>query len=117
MEIGQIIRDVVENLDLRKAVIEVGLDYQVGIAGARLSAAQRQKLAIARCILKRPEILIVNQATAALDSVSQSTIEKNLTTCENVGLIWVEGRASLGFDYNVELDSGKVVYEGPPQPS
>lgn len=117
VEIGRLIREVVEKLDLRRTVMEVGLEYQVGIAGARLSAAQRQKLAIARCLLKRPEIMILDQATAALDGGSQNTIEGNLASAGDVGLIWVEGRASLEFDHTIVLESGKVVYQGPPQPS
>ena len=117
VEIGKLIRDVVEKLELRRTVMEVGLEYQVGIAGARLNAGQRQKLAIARCILKRPEVMILDQATAALDGSSQNTIEKNLVSLEEAGLIWVEGRANLDFDYQIVLESGKVVYQGPPQSS
>ena len=117
VEIGKLIRDVVEKLDLRRTVIEVGLEYQVGITGARLNATQRQKLAIARCMLKRPEVMILDHATAAMDEMSQSTIEGNLGSAEDVGLIWVEGRASLEFDHVIVLESGKVVYQGPPQPN
>ena len=117
VEIGNLIRDVVEKLDLRRMVMEVGLEYQVGIAGARLNAAQRQKLSIARCLLKRPQVMIMDQATAALDDASRATIEENLVSSEEAGLIWVEGRASLKFDYQIVLESGKVVYQGPPQPS
>lgn len=116
-EIGNLIRDVVEKLDLRRMVMEVGLEYQVGIAGARLNAAQRQKLSIARCLLKRPQVMIMDQATAALDDASRATIEENLVSVEEAGLIWVEGRASLEFDYQIVLESGKVVYQGPPPPS
>ena len=117
VEIGNLIRDVVQKLDLRRTVMEVGLEYQVGIAGARLSAAERQKLAIARCVLKRPEIMILDQATAALDAASQNVIERNLASVQDAGLIWVDGRASLEFDHTIVLESGKVVYQGPPQPS
>ena len=117
VEIGNLIREVVEKLDLRRIVMEVGLEYQVGIAGARLNAAQRQKLSIARCLLKRPQVMIMDQATAALDDASRATIEENLVSVQEAGLIWVEGRASLEFDYQIVLESGKVVYQGPPQPS
>ena len=117
VEVGKLIREVVEKLDLRRDLMGVGLEYQVGIAGARLSTAQRQKLAIARCVLKRPEILIVDQATTTLDLGSQNTIEKNLLSATDIGLIWVEGRASLEFDHTIVLEGGKVIYQGPPLPS
>ena len=68
-------------------------------------------------MLKRPEVMILDHATAPMDEMSQSTIEGNLGSAEDVGLIWVEGRASLEFDHVIVLESGKVVYQGPPQPN
>jgi ABC-type taurine transport system ATPase subunit len=56
-------RDVVVGPD---QVLEVGLDFEVGVGGARLSQAQRQKLGLARALVKRPDMLVVNDATAAL---------------------------------------------------
>jgi putative ABC transport system ATP-binding protein len=55
-------------------VLEVGLDFQVGVAGARLSGAQRQKLALARALAKRPALLIINEATQALDAGTQARV-------------------------------------------
>ncbi len=114
-QVGSLISEVVQKLGLRRAVMEVGLDYPVGIAGARLSGAQRQKLAIARGVLKRPDLFVVDQATAALDRVTQDKIMKNLFgEFEGRGLVWVLHRAELGaeFDYTVVLESGKVVEQG-----
>ena len=63
---------VIDDLDLRTAVMEVGLGFHVGIGGGRLSGAQRQKLGIARAIMKRPDVLILNEATGSLDGAAQS---------------------------------------------
>ncbi len=114
VEVGKLIREVIEKLDLRRAVMEVGLEYPVGIAGMRLSAAQRQKLAIARGMLKRPKVMIVDEATAALDAAAQTKIMKNLLLMKDRGLIWVLHRASLvkEFDHTLVLESGKVVQQG-----
>ncbi|MFQ5994468.1 MAG: ABC transporter transmembrane domain-containing protein [Acidiferrobacterales bacterium] len=114
-EVGALIDDVVEKLGLRDGVIEQGLDHSVGIAGARLTAAQRQKLAIARAVLKRPDLLIIDRATAVLDGATQTKIIKGLfKEFEGRGLIWVLHRASLGseFDHTLVLDNGKVVEQG-----
>lgn len=62
--------------DCLEAVTELGLHYNVGSEGVRLSGGQRQKLAIARVILKRPNFLIFDEATSALDNNSQNRIEK-----------------------------------------
>ncbi|MFQ6022920.1 MAG: ABC transporter transmembrane domain-containing protein [Acidiferrobacterales bacterium] len=115
-EVGALTSDVVKKLGLDRAVTEVGLDYPVGIAGSRLSAVQRQKIAIARAILKRPDFLVINAATAAMDGATQEKIMKNLfRELMGRGLIWVLQRASLGseFDHALVLEDGKVVEQGP----
>ena len=113
--IGALIGEVVDALDLRRAITECGLDYPVGIAGSRLSTAQRQKLAVARSVLKRPDVLVVDRATAALDASAQARIFDNLLKeFESRTLIWVLHRASLAerFDEAIVLEGGKVVEQG-----
>ena len=113
--VGALLGEVVDALDLRSAVMEVGLDFQVGIGGARLSGNQRQKLAIARAVLKRPDILIMSEATAALDGPTQSKITQNLLAeFEGRGLIWVLHRPSLAsqFDRVIVMRGGRVVEHG-----
>jgi putative ABC transport system ATP-binding protein len=114
--VGALIGEVVEKLKLRRTVMEVGLDYSVGIAGTRLSGAQRQKLTIARAILKRPDLIVLDRATATLDPPSQDKIMRNLfEEFQGRGLIWMLQRAELGskFEHALVLESGKVVEEGP----
>ena len=113
--IGKLIGEVVDALDLRRAITECGLEYPVGIAGSRLSTAQRQKLALARSVLKRPDVLVVDRATAALDASAQARILDNLLKeFESRTLIWVLHRASLAerFDETIVLEGGKVVEQG-----
>ena len=115
VRIGELIEEVVDKLDLRRAIMEIGLDFQVGISGARLSTAQRQKLAIARCVLKRPDLLVLDEATAGLDDATQERILKNLRS-ESRGrsLIWIVHRASLGreFEQVLVMEGGKIVERG-----
>jgi ABC-type multidrug transport system fused ATPase/permease subunit len=66
--------------DLLEAIIEIGLHYEVGNKGDRLSGGQRQKLAIARIFLKAPKILIMDEATSALDNKSQTRIQNLIET-------------------------------------
>ena len=66
--------------DLLETVIEIGMYFQVGSKGDKLSGGQRQKLAIARAFLKSPKILIMDEATSALDNKSQARIQNLLET-------------------------------------
>jgi ABC-type multidrug transport system fused ATPase/permease subunit len=66
--------------DLLERIVEIGMQFQVGTKGDRLSGGQRQKLAIARTFLKSPKILIMDEATSALDNNSQARIQNQLDT-------------------------------------
>jgi len=113
--VGSLISEVVESLDLHKTVVTVGLDFQAGIAGARLSTAQRQKLAVARALLKRSDLLIINEATAPLDSASQAKVLSNvLQASEGRGVIWVLNRLQEAqkFHHIVVMREGRIVEQG-----
>lgn len=114
-QVGRLIREIVEKLNLRRVIMEVGLDYSVGIGGMRLSATLRQKLVLARAVLKRPDLLVIDEATSSLDGPSQDKIMANLLKeLDGRGLIWVLHRASLAerFDYAMMLEGGRVVEQG-----
>ena len=64
--------------DLLETITAIGMRFEVGTSGDRLSGGQRQKLAIARAFLKAPKILILDEATSALDNKSQTRIQNLL---------------------------------------
>jgi len=96
-------------------VIEAGLAFQVGPGGTRLSVAQRQKVALARCMLKRPEVLILNEATSALDGPAQvrliDVLKEEFT---GRGLIWVLHRTALvrQFQETMVMEHGRLIEQG-----
>ena len=107
--------EIIDALSLRPAIVDVGLDYQVGSGGTRLSLAQRQHAAIARAVLKRPDLLILNEATSALDGQAQAKVSEGLhEEMAERGLIWVLHRASLArnFDRVLVMSGGKLQEQG-----
>ncbi len=78
--INQSIIQLLIEEDLLEAIIEIGMYFEVGSKGDKLSGGQRQKLAIARAFLKAPRVLIMDEATSALDNKSQARIQNLLET-------------------------------------
>jgi ABC-type multidrug transport system fused ATPase/permease subunit len=73
-------KKVVEDVGLMPWVgtLERGLDQRIGPGGSRLSGGQRQRLAIARLILQRPRVLILDEATSSLDAASEQQLLRHL---------------------------------------
>ena len=113
--VGKAVAEVLDQLDLRHAVIEVGLDHQVGIGGKRLTAIQRQKLGMARALLKRPDLLFVNEALAVMDGATQGRLlEGILASLGSQGVVWTLQRASEAkrFDRVLVFEAGRLVAQG-----
>ncbi|WP_417430832.1 ATP-binding cassette domain-containing protein [Kiloniella sp.] len=113
--IGRVMTELLDDLGLRSEVIEVGLEFNVGIAGNRLSSVQRQKLALARSLIKKPDLLILNEAAAVMDSQSQNKLVPSIMEAqEDRGICWTLQRASLSqhFEYVIVMQNGKVVESG-----
>jgi putative ABC transport system ATP-binding protein len=102
--------------DLLDEIIDIGLDFEVGSQGDRLSGGQKQKLAIARALLKDARILIMDEATASLDNASQAKIQAHLEQRirGQKTVIAVIHRLDLtpSFDRIFVLRGGKVIEQG-----
>jgi len=114
-KIGAILADVVEEMSLKRAIIKVGLKFNVGAGGARLNENQRQKLCIARSIIKKPDFLVINQATASLDHRTQQRLLENiLSEFSDRSVIWSLEKPEMAylFDQIVFIRGGVVAETG-----
>lgn len=92
-----------------------GVDTLVGERGARISGGQRQRLAIARALIRNPRILILDEATSALDSKSESEIQQALETLMRDRTTFVVAHRLSTVqraDLILVLDKGKMIESG-----
>jgi ATP-binding cassette, subfamily B, bacterial len=92
-----------------------GLDTLVGDRGYRLSGGEKQRLAIARLLLKAPAVVVLDEATAHLDSESEVAVQRALATA-------LTGRTSLVIAHRLStvreadqllvIDDGRIVERG-----
>ncbi|MDY7088909.1 MAG: ABC transporter ATP-binding protein [Actinomycetota bacterium] len=97
------------------AALPDGLETVVGERGYRFSGGEKQRLAIARLLLKKPSIVVLDEATAHLDSESEAAVQRALATA-------LEGRTALVIAHRLStvrdadqilvLDAGRVVERG-----
>lgn len=110
--------DLVEQLGLKEFIEKLPQNYMtyIGEHGASLSGGERQRLAIARALYKEPEILIFDEATSSLDSVSEKFVKQTLKSLATRGktIIVIAHRLSTVRDADaiVVLDEGRVVQHG-----
>jgi ATP-binding cassette subfamily B protein len=94
-----------------------GLATMVGDRGVKLSGGQRQRIAIARAFLKDAPILLLDEATAALDSESEEAIREALgRLMRGRTVIAIAHRLATlrNFDRVVMLQAGRIIEDGPP---
>jgi len=92
-----------------------GLDTVVGDRGYRLSGGEKQRMAIARLLLKAPDVVVLDEATAHLDSESEAAVQKALATA-------LQGRTSLVIAHRLStireadtilvIDGGRIAQQG-----
>ena len=90
------------------------LDHEVEEGGKNFSGGQRQRLCIARGIVKHPEVLILDDATSALDLLTDKKVRQNLSSYERRTKIIVSQRVSTVRDCSLilVLEGGKLIGKG-----
>ncbi|KEA08712.1 ABC transporter ATP-binding protein [Rhizobium rhizogenes] len=117
--IHTIMYDVFERLGMQDSVLSIGLDFDVGSGGKRLTNVQRQKLNLGRALLKRADYIICNRPLPALDHRIQDQILRAILTeldrsADKPALIWVLSNPNFAelFDRVLVFNHGSLVESG-----
>jgi putative ABC transport system ATP-binding protein len=119
--IRALVRDLLDELGLYDDVLAVGLNFNVGVGGRRLTVAQRQKVDVARTLIKRADFLIFNRPMSVIDQRVQDQILRNILkleeqrpTGQKPAIIWVLSNPAMSQFFNrvVVFDRGTLVEDG-----
>jgi ABC-type multidrug transport system fused ATPase/permease subunit len=92
-----------------------GLDTIVGNRGARMSGGQRQRISLARALIKKPDLIILDEATSSLDVDSERKIQESIDNLnQSYTFLIIAHRLSTikNSDYIYVLDNGSIFEEG-----
>lgn len=114
--VTELVREAALEVGMEAALIHKGLEFNVGASGARLSYSQKQRIAIARALMKNPDLLVMDEPTSGLDPVLERTIVTGvLEQMRGRTVLWALGHVELAkaFDRVLVLEHGRLVGDGP----
>ena len=110
-KVNDLILEVLNEMGLRQTVVLAATNAEVGIGGRRMALIDRQKIALARSLLKRPDILIINEALNAIEREARDRIRRNIyELLPDTTVIWIDSEMPdvTEFDQVLVLRNGRI---------
>ncbi|MFH1805059.1 MAG: ABC transporter transmembrane domain-containing protein [Pseudomonadota bacterium] len=110
--VGDVLFEIARDGGLYEALVSLGLESDVGVAGSRIPQSLRQKIALVRALIKNPDILVIDEALSALDRETRNQVIAFLTRQSDTrSIIWVDGDEieNDGFSTFLHMSNGKIV--------
>ncbi len=110
-KVDEILREVMSEMDLTTEMILVAADFDVGIGGRRIPLVARQSIALLRSIVKRPEIIVINEALSAHDRQTRERIRRRLfDLLPDTTIVWIDSEMpeASEFDQILVVRNGRI---------
>jgi putative ABC transport system ATP-binding protein len=118
--VSDAVSGLLAEMGLMDEVLGIGLEFDVGSGGRRLSSAQRQKVGLGRALIKQPDLLVLNRPVSALDGRQQALIVESVMKFidaqdKTPAVVWVLSNPAFSsyFDTICVFDGGQLVEHGP----
>lgn len=118
--IYEVLADLLRREGLFDPILAIGLEYHIGTGGRRLTSVQRQKLGVARALIRRSAYYVFNRPLSALDQrleaqIVQNVLERLGREKDRPGIVWVLSNTALAglFDRVIVFEGGEPVDDGP----
>ena len=113
---ASVLTNAIHQAGLTALVNDKGLDYDCGETGKNLSGGEKQRVSIARCLIRRTPILLVDEATASLDNETANSVEAAILGIADTTKIIVTHRFNENimkrYDNIIVLNRGKIIEMG-----
>lgn len=115
VRVNALLAEVVDGLNLRDLIVEAALDEPAGVNGARLTATQRQKIALARALVKDPDLLVLDDAINALDQNGRNRVMAGLRRLAR-GLVCAatDPTMAAAADLTLVMEGARLARQGQP---
>ncbi len=113
---NQVLEEIIKKSGLSKLIEAKGKDYKCGENGKNLSGGEKQRISIARCLIRKTPVILIDEATSSLDNITALNVEKAILGIKDATKIIITHRYNeeilRKYDEIIVLNKGKLMEKG-----